>query len=291
MHNTPHIPRHRPALLRTEHHFALLPLLMAVCFVAFAYATSEPAPLSGSGLTVAPSPGEPLVGDIAAALNTDAANIDSVTASELPGLYEIIDASGEVLFVDRALQYAIQPGGGLYRLQGDAITSLTAVRLAARTKGIISAEQPITFPANDAERGQIYAFTDIHCTYCQRLHQMVPGLQAAGITVHYLPAPIFEQSREGMEAAWCATEPGNALTRLKAAAAMGEQAVATALSSIARHEDCQFNEKRALATMQRLGIQGTPTLFDQNGKSLPFTGSLDALVNAALAGRPAVVDP
>ncbi|WP_275287145.1 thioredoxin fold domain-containing protein [Halomonas elongata] len=47
----------------------------------------------------------------------------------------------------------------------------------------------VTYPADGDVKGQMTVFTDISCPYCQRLHQDIPQLNAASITVHYLPYP------------------------------------------------------------------------------------------------------
>ncbi|WP_414736189.1 thioredoxin fold domain-containing protein [Halomonas elongata] len=59
-------------------------------------------------------------------------------------------------------------------------------------------------------------FTDISCPYCQQLHQDIPQLNAAGITVHYLPYPrqgLSSAVAQRMASIWCSKYPRHAMDK------------------------------------------------------------------------------
>ena len=47
----------------------------------------------------------------------------------------------------------------------------------------------IIFTPEGKTTGVVYAFTDVDCGYCRRLHQEIPALNAKGIELRYLAFP------------------------------------------------------------------------------------------------------
>jgi hypothetical protein len=51
------------------------------------------------------------------------------------------------------------------------------------------ADDFVLFPAEGEERARVLVFTDTTCPYCRKLHQEVPALRKAGVTIAYIPFP------------------------------------------------------------------------------------------------------
>ncbi|NNC55525.1 MAG: DsbC family protein, partial [Pseudomonadales bacterium] len=105
----------------------------------------------------------------------------------------------------------------------------------------------------------IYVFTDVDCYYCQKLHREVGQLNDLGVEVRYLAYPragVNSPVHKKLASAWCAKDPRDALTKLKAG------------------EDIPENEcaKNPIASQfhlgNRLGVSGTPAIFSESGKQL-----------------------
>jgi thiol:disulfide interchange protein DsbC len=94
----------------------------------------------------------------------------------------------------------------------------TGENLTNAKRAVIRLEKVSDFPVDDkvifaaegVERSYIDVFTDTTCPYCRKLHAEVPQLQAAGITVRYLPFPRGGRGSQGdreLRAVWCDSDP------------------------------------------------------------------------------------
>ncbi len=191
-------------------------------------------------------------------------SVESVTATPMDGLYEVVLASGEVLYTDSEGEYVLS--GELYHLEeGRGLVNLTEqrmqkVRVDALAK--IPAEQRVVFPAKGERKARIQVFTDVDCVYCRRLHAEVTKLNEMGIEVDYLAFPRGgERSAAAgkMTAIWCA-EPGEVRRDLMNRAKSGE-----ALEPVA----CDNPVLDQFHLGQQLGVTGTPALILDNGQLLP----------------------
>lgn len=82
----------------------------------------------------------------------------------------------------------------------------------------------INFPAIGEEKRQLFVFTDFTCPFCRKLHDDIPVLNQAGITVRYLFYPrsytTIPETQAGkihmdmMRRAWCAPDQGEAMSEL-----------------------------------------------------------------------------
>ena len=195
-------------------------------------------------------------------------NIETVAPSGLPGLYEVVLDSGEVLYVDESAEYML--AGQLYRLAGEqGLVNLTEQRLqGVRVQALaeVPAEERVIFPATGETKARIQVFTDVDCAYCRKLHDEVAELNRMGVQVDYLAFPRGgERSAAAakMTAIWCAEgeQRRELMTRAKQGA--GLQAA-----------DCDNPVLEQFALGQRLGVNGTPALVLDDGRMLP--GSLPA---------------
>lgn len=126
----------------------------------------------------------------------------------------------------------------------------------------IPKDEWITYAAAD-QKSEIWAFTDIDCHYCRKLHAEMDELNRLGVTVHYLAFP-----RSGKRAAsfgkseqvWCAEDRHTAMDAAKQGAAT---------HNIPQVAACDVDILKHYEVGQRLQVRGTPTLVKRNGDILP----------------------
>lgn len=208
--------------------------------------------------------------------------ITSVTASPVPGLYEVVLDGAETAFVSADGAYLVS--GDLYQATpGKGLVNLTEQRRETQRStalGRVADDQMITFAAQGKEKAAVYVFTDVDCGYCRKMHQEVPRLNAAGVTVHYLAFPragTQGDTARKMNAVWCAADPRKAMTDAKRGS-NPPPAAGLCRSPVAD----QY--KLGLA----MGVRGTPAVFTASGEQLGGYVPADELVQELLTGsRPA----
>ncbi len=191
-------------------------------------------------------------------LGTD--NITPPTETRIEGVYQ-------TQFGNR-FGYLIE--GGRYVFIGDLVdlelsqnlTELTRRDIIIKEIAKISPADMVIFPADGEQLAVLNVFTDTSCPYCQRLHEEVGYLQAAGISVHYFPYPRGSTRGPGyatMKQVWCADDKAQAMSIAKGTA-QGE------LPS----GDCDSAAfvDQGFIIGNRIGITGTPALFLQNGTKI-----------------------
>ena len=193
--------------------------------------------------------------------------IDSVKASEIPGLYQV-DIGAEVFYVS---------GDGKYLLRGDMIELASKSNLSELQRNIartamIARIQPTDYIEFAPEKTEhtLYVFTDITCAFCQKLQHDIAEINARGIAVRYLAFP-----REGansvtskhMDSIWCAKERQDAFS----AAMIG---LGVDPSSCESPVNAQFE------LGQSMGVRGTPAIFTEDGRYLPGYMPPDELLQA-----------
>ncbi len=217
----------------------------------------------------------------AAAQNPDAAiraafkkvnpnlTIETISSSEMPGLYVVEFAGGE-------LAYASQDGkffliGNLFGLDGsqgfvnytERLHTAAEGKRAAVRKAELATFDPkdaIVFKAKGDTKAVVYVFTDIDCFYCQKFHAEMAGYNQLGVEVRYLAYPragIPSDSYNKLVTAWCAKDRQTTLTELKR-----RHSVPTVL--------CKENpvaDQYALG--ERFGVSGTPSLIFPDGRLVP----------------------
>lgn len=120
-------------------------------------------------------------------------------------------------------------------------------------------------------KAYVYVFTDVDCYYCQKLHQEVPALNELGIEVRYLAYPragVGSPSYRKIASAWCADDPNESLTQLKAGGELADNV-------------CEPNPVASqYALGGKLGVTGTPALVTSTGQLLPGYMPADKLAKA-----------
>ena len=146
--------------------------------------------------------------------------IERVQSTPIPGMVALVVAGGTLLYATEDGRYLF--AGDLYELtETDLVNVAEAGRVDERRAAMASVDPAsmIIFPASGVRRASINVFTDVDCGYCQKLHLEVPALNELGIEVRYLGYPragIGSDSYDRIVSAWCAKDPRDALTRVKA---------------------------------------------------------------------------
>jgi len=157
--------------------------------------------------------------------------------------------------------------GGRYVFIGDLVDlelSQNLTELARRDNvmeeiGKISPANAVIFPADGEELAVLGVLTDTSCPYCQRLHEEVGYLQAAGISVHYFPYPRGSTRGPGystLKQVWCADDKAQAMSIAKGTA---EGQLPSGDCDSAAFVDQGF------IIGNRIGVTGTPSLYLENG--------------------------
>ena len=187
--------------------------------------------------------------------------ISNPEETPLNGIYEV-NAGGQFVYIDSAGQYGLI--GNLIDL--DTGKNLTEAKRAVERVAKLSSfpvEDKVIFTAQGDQRAHIDVFTDITCPYCRKLHAEVPQLQAAGISVRYLPFPRGGAGSQGeteLRAVWCAADPVQSmhLAKTQSVIPQNDGACAAAQAVMAGYQ--LGNE---------LGIRGTPAIVLPNGTMIP----------------------
>ena len=103
----------------------------------------------------------------------------------------------------------------------------------------------------------------------QKLHKEIPKLNELGVEVRYLAYPRAGVESDGfakLATAWCAENPQDMLTRLKAKEPLPSK-------------PCADNPIAAQYQLgQELGVRGTPAIITQDGQMIPGYQSADQLM-------------
>jgi thiol:disulfide interchange protein DsbC len=189
--------------------------------------------------------------------------VESVTRAQMPGMYEVVLGTGEVLYADKEGEYFML--GQLYKLSDDkGFVNLTEERLNTQRvalMGTVAEKDLISFKPEGEVKATIAVFTDVDCPYCRKLHDEVPKLNAMGIQVDYLAFPRGGERTEAftkMQSVWCSSTEQRAdnLTRVKRGESIETQV-------------CESPVMDQFALGQKVGVTGTPALVFEDGSLVP----------------------
>ena len=180
--------------------------------------------------------------------------------SPMAGLYEVQVKGGPLLYIDADASHFI--AGDLFAVQKSGFVNLAEQGRQKERAELIAAVKPedmIIF-APENPKATIAVFTDVDCGYCRKLHSEVAELNALGIAVHYLAFPragLGSPSFRKIASAWCAKDPGAALTSLKNGEEIPENV-------------CADNPVAAQMLLgEQVGVNGTPALVLEDGTLVP----------------------
>lgn len=182
------------------------------------------------------------------------APVDSVRKSGYGNLYEVI-AAGEIIYTDDKATFI---------LVGPIVDLNTKQNVTEARLRVVNAVKFDSLPLANAikiQRGngsrKVAMFADPNCGYCKRFERDL--LAVNDITVYLFTYPILSpDSLEKSKQVWCSADPGKAWIDLmtKDVAPQSDGKCATPIDKILAYG----REKR---------IQGTPTIFFENGERIP----------------------
>lgn len=116
----------------------------------------------------------------------------------------------------------------------------------------------------------VHVFTDVDCSYCQKLHQDINAYTAAGIEIRYLAYPrggLETETFSKMESIWCAKDRHQLMTKAKAGSSVDVEICSNPVAS-------QYRLGKAM------GVQGTPSIYDQDGRQIGGYLTVDGMKKA-----------
>jgi len=183
-------------------------------------------------------------------------SFDEFKPSAVPGLYEAVVGTRVVYF----------SADGGYMLNGDMVDLSSRKNLSEAKRATLlsklldqigEANMIVMSPANP--KRTITVFTDVDCPYCAKLHLEVPELNKNGVKVRYLLFPrggLGTKTYDRSVAVWCAADRVKAVGIAKAG---GKIEMKTCDNPVAKHYQLGKD----------LGIEGTPTIFVDDGQVMP----------------------
>jgi thiol:disulfide interchange protein DsbC len=196
--------------------------------------------------------------------------IDSVTTTPLAGFYAIDLRGGQTLYGSADGEFLFS--GDMYQLGDTAVNIAEARRVIKRRR--LMADEPVenmlVFSPQGETRAYVNVFTDVDCGYCRKLHQEMADMNDLGIEVRYLAYPrsgLGTPSHAKIVSAWCAENPNEAMTALKAGLTIPML-------------DCENPVAGQYDLGQRVGVTGTPAIVTADGRLLPGYMPAAALAEA-----------
>lgn len=190
-------------------------------------------------------------------LNPDV-TVEYMGVAPLPGFREVI-AGGQLVYISDDGRYLVQ--GAVVDLQRENRDLMRdSAALAKFRKKLIDG-----VPANDRivfappnPKYTITVFTDIECGYCRKLHSEIAEINRQGIAVQYMAFPrmgLGSKDHKDMISVWCAPDRRRALTNAKGGAPVEAR-------------DCKNPVSMEYNVGQRIGVDGTPAIFTEDGTQL-----------------------
>lgn len=180
-----------------------------------------------------------------------------IVPAPIPDYHMAVTSQGN-FFVSNDGRYMIY--GRLFDLNNDMLEVTNNGLNAFRVEQLEKLDQhAIVFPAQGVEKHKVYAFTDITCGYCRKMHRQIGDYQRAGISVHYLAFPRSPDAAVSMQKIWCADDPAKAMSDAK-------------LHSVVVEAECK--DKPETVSMQHemgisFGVRGTPAMVLVDGSLMP----------------------
>ncbi|MEH6626438.1 MAG: DsbC family protein [Motiliproteus sp.] len=191
-------------------------------------------------------------------------SIVDIHPSGIPSLLEVEFANGQVVYASEDASYILD--GTLYQIQGDRAVNIRKERVEAKLQPVrqeaisrLANEDMVVFSPQGEVRATIYAFTDVDCGYCRKLHSEIQAYNQLGIEIRYLAFPragVGSNSYDKMVAIWCADDRQQAMTDSKAGRSI-------------EMRTCDNPVADQYALGSRLGVTGTPSLITVDGQIMP----------------------
>lgn len=214
--------------------------------------------------------------------------IERVRPSAMPGVLEVVHSGDQVVYVSEDGRFLLH--GALMDLDQQVnLTQETQIEmrslLGPRWLGLFAQMGKDSFLAFEGDTSgslagrTITVFTDVTCPWCDRFHQQVDDLAAAGVTVHYA---LFARAGLGSEvhqrhiSIWCNSDPQGMLTHAKAGGSVPPAS-------------CENPVDAHMGLARTVGVNGTPTMILDSGERIDGFRSAADLI--AMIESSAAVDP
>ena len=186
---------------------------------------------------------------------TQLQQIDEITPSPMPGLYEVRVNGTEIFYTDAKGNFLIQ-GNLIDTKQRRNLTEERVEKLTAISFDALPLKDAFTIVRGNGKR-KLAVFEDPNCGYCKRFEQDLQKID--NVTIHMFLYPILgADSMEKSKHIWCAKDKAKTWQDWM----VRDQAITAA--------SC---ETTALTRNVELGrkhkITGTPTLIFANGTRVP----------------------
>ncbi|MFT5715943.1 MAG: thiol:disulfide interchange protein DsbC [Oleiphilaceae bacterium] len=189
--------------------------------------------------------------------------VKSVTPHDI-GLIEVITEKG-IFYSTPDGSYLIN---GQVHVFEDGLYNLTAQAKSDVAKTDIEDMKSsfVTFKA-DNQKHELVVFFDTDCGYCRKMHNEMSQYNAMGITIHYAMWPrqgvyvpqsngqVYTQGFLNMQSIVCAPNPEMAMNMVMR-------------DSVIPKSSCDNKIEESYALGHWLGVQGTPAVYDLEGKQV-----------------------
>lgn len=214
------------------------------------------APPSASAPLSTAEPGEAAIRETLAARIPDFPKIDEVTATPVPGVYELRFGTDLLYSDDR----------GRYLFEGNLVDTATRKNLTQARVEKLSAIDFATLPLKDAivwkvgdGSRKVAVFADPHCGYCKKFERELSG--AKDVTVYTFLIPILgPDSDVKARNIWCAKDRTTTWRSW-----MVDGSAPPAAPAACNTDAIQRN----LALSRRHRVNGTPAIVFEDGKRVP----------------------
>lgn len=200
-------------------------------------------------------------------------SIETITASPVPGLFEVEHAGG-VVYVSADGRFLIS--GKVIALETrQDLTERVLARQRLRILEAVPESRMIVYEASGTPKHTLTTFTDIDCPYCRKMHREMAQMNAGGIRVRYLLYPragFPSTSYDKAVSVWCAPDQQTAMTRAKS-------------GDTPERRSCDNPVEEHMALAHRLGLTGTPFSITDTGRIITGYMPADRLIESLEADK------
>ncbi len=185
-------------------------------------------------------------------------NIDEVSRSPLPGLFEIRVNGTDIFYTDAEGNFLIQ-GSLIDTRQRRNLTEERVEKLSSINFDSLPVKDAFTIVRGNGKR-KLAVFEDPNCGYCKRFERDLQKVD--NVTIHMFLYPILgADSGDKSRQIWCARDPAKAWTDWMVRDQAPAQTVTAACDVAAITRNVEFGRKHK--------ISGTPTLLFADGSRVP----------------------
>lgn len=196
-------------------------------------------------------------------------SVVDISPTPVTGIYQLELEDAQLVYTTADGRYLFS--GDMFEI-GDQLINLAEANRVVKRKGLLDRvpmEEMVVFSPAGETRDYVHVFTDVDCGYCRKLHLEVPELNAKGIEVRYLAYPRAGMGTPAFHkivSAWCAKNPEEALTAVKA-------------GQVIPNSQCDHPVADQFDLGRKVGVTGTPAIVTSDGRMLPGYMPADELIS------------